>query len=55
MQPREAGLQVLPPPAAPEGPVADQRAEPPRPQERPRPADATADHPWTDACCHHGQ
>ena len=27
------------------GPAADQREEPPRAEERPRPADAAADHP----------
>ena len=48
-------MQVFPPPAAPEGPAADQREEPPGVEERSRPADAAADHPWSDACCHHGE
>lgn len=42
VQPREAALQVLPPAPAPEGPAADQRPQPPGPQERPPAADPSA-------------
>ena len=48
-------MQVFPPAATPQRPAAYQRTEPPRLEECSRPTDATADHPWTDACCHHGE
>ena len=44
-----AGIGQCPCPLSTEGvcagPAADQREEPPRAEERPRPADAAADHP----------
>ena len=54
MQPREAALQVLPRPPAPEGPAVDQRTEPPGPQERPHDADTRpppAPHRFTHGGC----
>ena len=39
MQPWEAAVQVLSPAAAPQGPAADQRAQPPGSQKRPHASD----------------